>query len=98
MRMSFKGKRVKSGNPFDKMMREQCNRPVAAKSAGIVGKWGVTSFKSVRATADTSSGAAPPKVKKFLEEVFKKSSPSERLTCEIVGYRIASLILNIKQV
>ena len=26
------------GNPFDRMMKEQCNKPVAAKSAGIVGK------------------------------------------------------------
>ena len=26
------------GNPFDRMMKEQCNKPVAAKSAGIVGE------------------------------------------------------------
>ena len=44
--MSFKGKTYskkgsggsKTGNPFERMMKEQCNKPVAAKSAGIVGK------------------------------------------------------------
>ena len=84
MRMSYKGKTYsrkgpggKSGNPFDRMMKEQCNKPVAAKSAGIVGKWGVTSFKSVRAAADTSSsGSAPPKVKKFFKS--RTENPPDR--------------------
>ncbi|XP_029673251.1 protein wings apart-like isoform X1 [Formica exsecta] len=35
---------------FDKLFRENSNRPSAAKSAGTVGKWGVTSFTSIRST------------------------------------------------
>ncbi|XP_051165404.1 protein wings apart-like isoform X2 [Leptopilina boulardi] len=35
---------------FDKLFRENSNRPSAAKSAGIVGKWGITSFTSIRST------------------------------------------------
>jgi len=72
--MSFKGKTYskkgsgggKSGNPFDRMMKEQCNKPVAAKSAGIVGKWGATSFTSLRGSAD-SQNPGVPKVKKFFK-------------------------------
>ena len=72
--MSFKGKTYskkgsggsKTGNPFDRMMKEQCNKPVAAKSAGIVGKWGATSFTSVRGNADQNTGDRP-KVKKFFK-------------------------------
>lgn len=78
--MSFKGrtyskKSSKAGNPFERMMKEQCNKPVAAKSAGIVGKWGATSFTSVRAgvNPDPSVPAAQPKVKKF----FKSRSVKE---------------------
>ena len=42
--MSYKGKTYSKkggggkGNPFERMMKEQCNKPVAAKSAGIVGE------------------------------------------------------------
>jgi len=72
--MSFKGKTYskkgsagsKSGNPFDRMMKEQCNKPVAAKSAGIVGKWGATSFTSLRGNGD-SQNPGVPKVKKFFK-------------------------------
>jgi len=70
--MSFKGKTyskkgsAKSGNPFDRMMKEQCNKPVAAKSAGIVGKWGATSFTSLRGSTDPAN-AGVPKVKKFFK-------------------------------
>ena len=35
---SRKGGGGAKGNPFDRMMKEQCNKPVAAKSAGIVGE------------------------------------------------------------
>ncbi|XP_060821511.1 protein wings apart-like [Bombus pascuorum] len=35
---------------FDKLFRENSNRPSAAKSAGTVGKWGITSFTSIRST------------------------------------------------
>ena len=102
MRMSFKGKTYsrkgpggKSGNPFDRMMKEQCNKPVAAKSAGIVGKWGVTSFKSVRATSDTSSsGSAPPKVKKF----FKSRTENPPDAVEVGVATVASAkIINIPE-
>lgn len=37
--------------PLDALVKEKenTNRPVAARSAGTVGKWGVTSFTSMRA-------------------------------------------------
>lgn len=37
--------------PLDALVKEKenTNRPVAARSAGTVGKWGVTSFTSIRA-------------------------------------------------
>ena len=80
--MSFKGKTYskkgsggnKTGNPFERMMKEQCNKPVAAKSAGIVGKWGATSFTSVRTNAEQNHGA--PKVKKFFKSRTEKSVSS----------------------
>ena len=100
--MSFKGKTYsrkgpggKSGNPFDRMMKEQCNKPVAAKSAGIVGKWGVTSFKSVRATTDSSSsGSAPaaPKVKKFFKS--RTENPAVEATVATVA---SAKIINIPE-
>ena len=105
--MSFKGKTYsrkgpggKSGNPFDRMMKEQCNKPVAAKSAGIVGKWGVTSFKSVRATTDTSSsGSAPPKVKKFFKSRTENPPTEAETPAPMVGVAtVASAkIINIPE-
>jgi len=77
--MSFKGKTyskkgsAKSGNPFDRMMKEQCNKPVAAKSAGIVGKWGATSFTSLRGSGDNPNPGVP-KVKKFFKS---RTDPSD---------------------
>lgn len=48
------GRKVNTVSPgsiqFDKLFRENSNRPSAAKSAGIVGKWGITSFTSIRST------------------------------------------------
>lgn len=37
--------------PLDALVKEKenTNRPVAARSAGTVGKWGITSFTSIRA-------------------------------------------------
>ncbi|XP_034243848.1 wings apart-like protein homolog 1 isoform X2 [Thrips palmi] len=35
---------------FDKLFKENSNRPSAAKSAGTVGKWGITSFTSIRSS------------------------------------------------
>jgi len=80
--MSFKGKTyskkgsAKSGNPFDRMMKEQCNKPVAAKSAGIVGKWGATSFTSLRGSNDPAN-AGVPKVKKFFKSRTDPDATSE---------------------
>lgn len=36
--------------PLDALVKEKenTNRPVAARSAGTVGKWGITSFTSIR--------------------------------------------------
>jgi len=74
--MSYRGKKAggKASNPFERMMQEQCNKPVAAKSAGIVGKWGATSFTSVRATSDKA--AAGPKPKKFFKSRAENSENS----------------------
>lgn len=33
---------------FDNLFKENTNRPSAARSAAVVGKWGVTSFTSIR--------------------------------------------------
>lgn len=41
---------VQTAINFDKLLCENTNRPTAAKSAGTVGKWGVTSFTSIRST------------------------------------------------
>lgn len=37
--------------PLDVLVKEKenTNRPVAARSAGTIGKWGITSFTSIRA-------------------------------------------------
>jgi hypothetical protein len=35
---------------FDNLFCENSNRPSASKSAGTVGKWGITSFTSLRST------------------------------------------------
>ncbi|KAK3925355.1 Protein wings apart-like [Frankliniella fusca] len=53
---SHKGFGRKVGNvcttsiQFDKLFKENSNRPSAAKSAGTVGKWGITSFTSIRSS------------------------------------------------
>ena len=99
--MSFKGKTYskkgsggsKTGNPFERMMKEQCNKPVAAKSAGIVGKWGATSFTSVRTNAEQNNGA--PKVKKFFKSRTEKSAsssdePSVAAVATVAAARIIS--------
>ncbi|XP_046405149.1 protein wings apart-like isoform X2 [Ischnura elegans] len=45
------GKRTtSSGIQFEKLFKENSNRPSAAKSAGTVGRWGITSFTSIRST------------------------------------------------
>lgn len=38
---------------FDKLFKENSNRPSAARSAGTVGKWGITSFTSIRSSNGT---------------------------------------------
>lgn len=35
---------------FDKVIAENNKRPTASKSAGVVGKWGTTSFTSLRSS------------------------------------------------
>ena len=82
--MSFKGKTYskkgsggsKTGNPFERMMKEQCNKPVAAKSAGIVGKWGTATYTTVRGGAEQNPSGAP-KVKKFFKSRTENVSSSE---------------------
>jgi len=64
------------GNPFDRMMKEQCNKPVAAKSAGIVGKWGATSFTSVRTGDQPVPPPGVPRAKKFFKSRTQENSDS----------------------
>ena len=47
------------------------NRPAATKSAGVIGKWGITSFTSLRSSC-ISSDAAMNGSKFFLLNYFKK--------------------------
>jgi len=80
--MSYKGKMSskrggKSANPFERMMQEQCNKPVAAKSAGIVGKWGATSFTSLRTSGEKASSV--PKPKKFFKSRGENSENKESI-------------------
>lgn len=37
--------------PLDTLFKESANRPSASRSAGTVGKWGITSFTSIRNTS-----------------------------------------------
>lgn len=48
---------------FDKLFYENSNKPCAAKSAGTVGKWGITSFTSLRSTSFTVGSTSPTSVK-----------------------------------
>jgi hypothetical protein len=41
---------------FETIFCENSNRPSAAKSAGTIGKWGITSFTSIRSTNFTVGG------------------------------------------
>ncbi|KAJ1521007.1 hypothetical protein ONE63_002720 [Megalurothrips usitatus] len=46
---------------FDKLFKENSNRPSAAKSAGTVGKWGITSFTSIRSSNALGSNSSSSK-------------------------------------
>lgn len=37
--------------PIDKLFKENSNRPSAARSAGTLGKWGITSFTTIRSSS-----------------------------------------------
>ncbi|XP_044258418.1 protein wings apart-like isoform X1 [Tribolium madens] len=62
---------------FDNLFKENANKPSAARSAATVGKWGITSFTSIRTSnglsrseneKNTSSeGESVPKPKKFFK-------------------------------
>uniref|UniRef100_A0AAR5Q3I4 WAPL domain-containing protein n=1 Tax=Dendroctonus ponderosae TaxID=77166 RepID=A0AAR5Q3I4_DENPD len=56
---------------FDKLFKENSNRPSAARSAASVGKWGITSFTSIRnlngRQENEQSTAPAPKPKKFFK-------------------------------
>lgn len=41
---------------FETIFCENSNRPSAAKSAGTVGKWGITSFTSIRSSNFSVTG------------------------------------------
>lgn len=74
---------------FDNLFKENSNKPSAARSAATVGKWGITSFTSIRSiVSNNDAAAAAPKPKKFFKsrntdppdlndtiDVYKPSSP-----------------------
>lgn len=43
-----KYRRGGSSFQFDNLFKENANKPSAARSAATVGKWGITSFTSIR--------------------------------------------------
>ncbi|KAL7299425.1 hypothetical protein TKK_0007668 [Trichogramma kaykai] len=73
-----------SGNiQFEKLFRENSNRPSVSKSAGIVGKWGITSFTSIRSSnindkpageSRKSHGTKRPKLDVPKSNSFKKKA------------------------
>ncbi|XP_014289066.1 protein wings apart-like isoform X2 [Halyomorpha halys] len=62
---------------FDKLFYENSNKPCAAKSAGTVGKWGITSFTSIRSTNFTVGSTSPTSVKpkKFFKSRVDDDKP-----------------------
>ncbi|CAG9861158.1 unnamed protein product [Phyllotreta striolata] len=55
---------------FDNLFKENSNRPSAARSAATVGKWGITSFTSIRTANENETKPVPeaaPKPKKFFK-------------------------------
>lgn len=62
---------------FDSLCKENSNKPSASRSAGTVGKWGITSFTSIRLSRESEneadSVAAIPRPKKF----FKSRNSSD---------------------
>ncbi|XP_066149366.1 protein wings apart-like isoform X5 [Euwallacea fornicatus] len=57
---------------FDTLFKENSNRPSAARSAASVGKWGITSFTSIRTLngrqeAESKGAESAPKPKKFFK-------------------------------
>nr|CAH7734755.1 unnamed protein product [Callosobruchus chinensis] len=76
-----------SGFHFDSLFKENTNKPSAARSAASVGKWGITSFTSIRTlngvprsenastAASTPTPDAPPKPKKFFKS--RNTDPPE---------------------
>lgn len=73
---------------FDNLFKENSNKPSAARSAATVGKWGITSFTSIRTIVTNNDAAAAPKPKKFFKsrnteppdlsdaiDTYKPSSP-----------------------
>lgn len=47
---------LQSNIQFETIFCENSNRPSAAKSAGTIGKWGITSFTSIRSTNFSAKG------------------------------------------
>lgn len=62
---------------FDSLCKENSNKPSASRSAGTVGKWGITSFTSIRLSRESENEAdtvaAIPRPKKF----FKSRNSSD---------------------
>lgn len=56
---------------FDKLISDAGKRPIASKSAGVVGKWGTTSFTSLRSSHVNSIKAGKWKTVRF-QDIFLK--------------------------
>ncbi|KAF5307357.1 hypothetical protein FQR65_LT07074 [Abscondita terminalis] len=75
---------------FDKLLKENSNCPSAARSTGTIGKWGITSFTSIRTINGLSLGydaekpesvSNIPKPKKFF-----KSRNTDQSDSQVVSY------------
>lgn len=60
---------------FDNLFKENSNKPSAARSAATVGKWGITSFTSIRTIVNSNDTAAAPKPKKFFKSRNTEEPP-----------------------
>ena len=72
----------KKVTPFDRLLKQQCQKGVAAsKSTGFVGKWGTASFTSVRTSSVNGSGANVTKApKKFFKSRQQDPPPQPEVS------------------
>ncbi|KAK4881055.1 hypothetical protein RN001_004374 [Aquatica leii] len=76
---------------FDKLLKENSNCPSAARSTGTIGKWGITSFTSIRTINGLSLGYEPEKPETPVNDIpkpkkFFKSRNSDQPDSQPVVY------------